>query len=142
MSQTSPTPSTAGKWSIARLVASAGTARGVGTGASPQPARSLAIEQAVAEVLEERKLMSSVTFADGVLTIDGAGDARLDTAVTYAKRADKITVASTNTSPRRQAFPRIEVREIRVLGTDGDAGNDLLTGGAGDDAVDGGAGRD
>ncbi|MDB5295974.1 MAG: hypothetical protein JWO31_1957 [Phycisphaerales bacterium] len=119
-----------------------------------------AMRLAVSEALESRQLMSTVSLTDGLLTIDGGGDARLKASVSYNARADKFRVVSSDSSPRRATFPRLAVREIRVVGTAGDdvvrigqtvdvpttlltgAGDDRVVGGSGADTVDTGPGDD
>lgn len=119
-----------------------------------------AIDQAIAEVLEDRTMMSTVTLTNGVLTIDAAGDARLKANVTQNAAADKIRVFASGSDDRRQSFPRVQVREIEIIGSNGDdsihlaknvnvpaviqsgEGNDRIVGGAGDDVIDAGLGND
>ncbi len=139
-------PSRTGEWADAFL----GVAR-------QMPAVGSAA-RSVAEVLERRQLMSSVTFAAGVLTVDAAGDARLNVAVDVAGRGTQLRVKASGSA--RQSFPLIDVREIRVVGSSGNDkirlgkkvevpadiragdGNDKVVGGSGDDAIDAGNGND
>ena len=120
----------------------------------------IAMDHAITEALEARTLMSTVSLTNGVLSIDAAGDARLKTFVSYNQAADKIRVIATGGETRRQSFPRVEVREINVIGSNGDdrvrlakdvevpasiqagEGNDRIVGGAGDDVIDAGLGDD
>src|SRR5688500_8928633 len=148
-----------GKWSIAQSNSAhlAAAPKASVYGAQGTIARG-AIEQAVLEVLEDRRLMSSVTFADGVVTINAAGDARLNTAVTLDARANKIRVAASGS--KTSSFPRLEVRQINVVGSAGNDqirighavdvpadiqagdGDDAAIGGRADDQLAGGDGRD
>jgi hypothetical protein len=110
------------------------------------------------EPLERRQLMSTVTLAGGVLTVDAAGDSKLNAVVTYNAKTDKLSVAASGAA--RQAFPRLQIQEIRVVGSPGSDkvvlgrnidvpaniatgdGNDVVVGGAADDTIDVGAGND
>src|SRR5688500_17078128 len=77
------------------------TLRGTSAGAA---AVRGALHPAVLEALEHRQLMSSVAFADGVLTIDAAGDRHLNALVTLDSEANRIRVTASNS--RFRSFPR------------------------------------
>jgi PKD repeat protein len=135
-----------------------GTSGNVASERRNSAAARAAIERSVLEVLEGRKLLSSVTFADGVLTIDGSADQRLSANVDLSGDGSRIRVFATGNDA--QSFAKLQVKSINIVGSPGDDririanrikiaahiqggdGDDKITGGGGDDTIDGGAGND
>src|SRR5690554_1277941 len=108
------------------------------------------LQQAVVETLEERRLMSSVTFADGVLTLTGDPQSANNLSVTLNGPGNRI-FGQVGYSARSVLLSR--VREIRVIGGEGNdtvivdsrllkgtfidtrGGHDTINGGAGNDTI-------
>jgi PKD repeat protein len=115
------------------------------------------LRQAVLETLEERRLMSSVTFADGVLTLTGDAHSDNKLSVTLNGPGNRV-FGQVGHSARSVLLSR--VREIRVIGGEGNdtvtidprllkgafidtrGGNDTINGGGGSDTILAGNGDD
>ena len=119
------------------------------------------------EPMEDRRLLSAVSLASGVLTVTGTSVAD-SIYVTYMVAGDKVNVYDGGTV--RGSFARTSVKSIKLSMGDGNdsvsinpavgkipatidggngsdslgggAGNDTITGGAGDDTLSGGDGND
>jgi PKD repeat protein len=135
--------------------------RPIGTSGNVRVGRSsiieAAVDRSVLEMLEGRQLLSSVTFADGVISVDAAGDPRLNVSIDPGAHGRVRVVAS---GAERRSFPKLQVSAIEIVGSGGDDhiriservkiptniqagdGNDDVVGGGGADVIDGGAGDD
>ena len=110
------------------------------------------------EALETRRLFATVALTNGVITIDGSGDAEMRAVVSFDR--DNRVYRTHVSGAEDQSFKWKDVQGIRVEGSPGDdhirmgayvrvpttaygrAGNDVMIGGRGKEWYDGGAGDD
>ena len=122
-----------------------------------RPPVSQQIHRAVLETLEDRQLMSAVTFENGVLTLTGNQDSANRLMVTFNESSNTIWAVATSHS---QTVSLDEVTEIKVIGgnehdfisidphlqvptyIEGRGGNDTILTGGGNDTVYAGGGND
>ena len=113
---------------------------------------------AAPEALETRRLFATVALTDGVITVDGSGDAEMRAVVFFDR--DHRVYRTRVSGAENQGFKWKDVKGIRVEGSPGDdrirmgsyvrvpataygrAGNDVMIGGRGQEWFDGGLGDD
>jgi RTX calcium-binding nonapeptide repeat (4 copies) len=113
---------------------------------------------AAPEALENRRLFATVALTNGIITIDGSGDAEMRAVVSFDR--DQRVYRTRVSGAEKQVFKWKDVQGVHVEGSAGDdyirmgayvrvpttaygrAGNDVMIGGRGKEWFDGGTGDD